>query len=422
MEYQKRVLGNGLRLVGCEMKEKNSFAAGVWINTGSRNENARISGISHFLEHIVFKGSRGYSCSKLKESIEGVGGSFNAFTSEEMTCYWIKLPAQYWGLALDILSDMALYPLMKDADIEKERQVILEEIKMYKDLPQSYVHEMLDELLWPGHPLGRSILGSNETMGRLNARDLRDYHRARYTAANMVVSCAGRMDFSAVERKVSGIFGRMAKRPANTCVPAGKPVTRPAVKLLHKETEQAHVALGFPALRRDHPLKYAQMLLQVVLGGNSSSRLFNEIREKRGLAYEIGAEVKRLKDTGAFIVHAGVANKKLSRAVRLALSELARIREKPVPASELRRAKEFCTGQMMLSLEDSLTHMLWVGEPALRGEKMHSLEDIVRRINAVSAADIRTVARLIFRPRSGRMAVIGPFKGQERELEGLLRC
>lgn len=422
MQYQKMVLDNGLKLAGCEMKDKNSFAAGVWIDTGSRNENARVSGISHFLEHIVFKGSRGYSCKKLKESIEGVGGSFNAFTSEEMTCYWIKLPARYWELALDILSDMALYPLMKDADIEKERQVILEEIKMYKDLPQSYVHEMLDGLLWPGHPLGRSILGSNETMSRLNARDLRSYHRAQYTAANMVVSCAGRMDFGAVERKVSGIFGRMARKPANTCVPAGKPAKRPAFKLLHKETEQAHVALGFPALRRDHPLKYAQMLLQVILGGNSSSRLFNEIREKRGLAYEIGAEVKRLKDTGAFIVHAGVANKKLPQAVRLAFSELARIRDNPVPASELRRAKEFCTGQMMLSLEDSLTHMLWIGEPTLRGEKTYSLEDIVRRINAVSAGDIRTVARRIFMARSGCMAVIGPFKGRERELEGLLRC
>ena len=421
MQYRKRALDNGLRLVGCEMKDKNSFAVGVWINTGSRNENARTSGISHFLEHIVFKGSRGYSCKRIKESIEGVGGSFNGFTSEEVTCYLVKIPARYWQLALDILSDMALYPLMKGPDVEKERQVILEEIKMYKDLPQSYVYEMLDDLLWPGQQLGRSVLGSDETMRRLGRGDLREYNRTHYTAANMVVSCAGRMDFGALEAKVTGIFGRMAGRPVNTCAAAKKPAKRLSFKLLHKETEQAHLALGFPALYRDHRLKYAQALLHVILGANSSSRLFNEIREKRGLAYEIGTQVKRLKDTGAFIVHAGVANKKLDRAVSLILCELARIREKPVPAAELRRAKEFYTGQLMLSLEDSLDHMLWIGEPTTTLNRTYSLEEVVRKINEVRAEDILKAARLILPERTGHLAVIGPFKGQEKKLEGLLR-
>lgn len=421
MQYQKRTLGNGLRLTAFPMKEKSSFAVGVWINTGSRNENRKISGISHFLEHIVFKGTSHYSCRKIKESIEGVGGSFNGFTSEEVTCYLVKIPAGYWERAVDILSDMVLNPLMRPSDIEKERQVILEEIKMYKDLPQSYVHEMLDDLLWPGQQLGRSVLGTEETMKALGRADLERYKESHYTPANIVVSAAGGLDFDLLGAKVEGIFSSPGKSSPNSFEPAKKAVKATAFKLLYKDTEQAHLAMGFPALRRDHPLRYAQALLHVILGANSSSRLFNEIREKRGLAYEIGTQIKRLKDTGAFIVHAGVANKKLTEAVKLIFSELGKARGNPVPDNELKRAKEFYTGQLMLSLEDTLDHMLWIGEPTVTLNKTQTLEEVIDHIRAVTPADIREVARLVLDQGSSRLAVIGPFQGREKELEGLLK-
>ncbi|MGE5307840.1 MAG: M16 family metallopeptidase [Deltaproteobacteria bacterium] len=421
MQYQKKIMDNGVRLVAAPMADKNSFSVGVWLNTGARNENARISGISHFLEHIVFKGTTHYSCRKIKESIEGVGGSFNGFTSEEVTCYLVKIPARYWELAVDILSDMALYPLMKLSDVEKERQVILEEIKMYKDLPQSFVHEMLDDLLWPGQQLGCSVLGTNESMKRISRDDLMQYKKSHYTSANIVLSVAGNLELKQVEEKVKRKFDLLRKSSLNPFAPAKKAAKKDRFKLLNKNTEQAHLALGFHAVPRGHRLRYAQSLLHVILGANSSSRLFNEIRENRGLAYEIGTQVKRLKDDGAFIVHAGVANSKLEEAIKLIFSELARIREKPVQASELSRAKEFYTGQLLLSLEDTLDHMLWIGEPTVTLDKTYTLEEVVRQIREVTSEDIQAVAKLILPEKTGQLALIGPFKGREKRLEGLLR-
>ncbi len=422
MEYRTRELDNGVRVVAAPMAEKNSFGIGVWLNTGARNEEKPVSGISHFLEHMVFKGTKSYSCDKIKESIEGVGGSFNGFTSEEVTCYLVKIPAGYWKLSLEILSEMALYPLMKKADVEKERQVILEEIKMYKDLPSSYVHEMLDSLLWPDQPLGRSVLGSNETMKAISRDDILRYKESHYTSANIVVAAAGRLDFDELSSAVEKIFSRAPRSRRNGYQAAKKPPKKISFSLLHKDTAQTHLALGFPGLRRGHPLKYALSLLHVILGANSSSRLFNEVREKRGLAYEIGTAVKRLKDTGSFLVHAGVDNRKLEETIRIVVKQLAAIREKPVTGPELERAKEFYTGQLLLSLEDTLDHMLWIGDPTVTQERIFTLEEVVRDVGKVTAEDIRRVANLVFPRCTGHLAVIGPLKGREKGLEGLLRC
>ena len=418
--YPKKVTSNGVRVVCHPMGDKQSIAIGIWINTGSRNEHPRISGISHFLEHMVFKGTTNYSCTRIKESIEGVGGSFNGFTSEEMTCYLVKIPAGYWKLAVDILAEMAVRPLLKVSDIDKERTVILEEIKMYKDQPQSYVHELLDNLLWPGHPLGASVLGTESSVGAIGRRDLSGYKQGQYTAANMVLAAAGNLDFEGFSRAAQKVFSSVPRGRRNNSAAAGKKSGGQNLCLLQKETEQAHLAMGFHALRRDHPLKYAQGLLHVILGANSSSRLFNEIREKRGLAYEIGSQVKRLRDTGAFVIHAGVDNLKLEPTVRLAVKELEKVSTRLVPAGELKRAKEFYAGQLMISLEDTLDHMLWIGESTLSLDKTVLLEEVIRKIDAVSAQDIRAVARGIFRRGSARMAVIGPVKGREKKIRELL--
>jgi predicted Zn-dependent peptidase len=415
--YNKTILRNGVRLIASSMKDAQSLALGIWAHTGSRNEVPEYSGISHYLEHLVFKGTRNYSCQQIKESIEGKGGSINAFTSEEATCYLVKLPAKYLELALDILSDMVLNPVFPEAEIEKERTVILEEIKMYKDLPQSYVYELLDELLWPEQPLGRSILGTVESVNRIKKVDLENYRKKQYTSPNIVISAAGKIDFPRLSALVNKKFSALAEAKPNDFLPAQLRQTCPNANIFDKETQQSHFVIGFHGLPREHKLKYALGLLNVILGGNSSSRLFEEIREKRGLAYEIGTGIKRLKDTGAFVVHAGVDNGKVLEALKLIFLQLSRAKTELVSPSEFKRAKEFLLGQLMLSLEDTMDRMLWIGESTLSLDRALSLKQVIREVDKVKVADLKESANLIFRQNSINLALIGPLKAKERQIK-----
>ena len=419
--YNKTVLDNGVRIVSCPMKDKQSLAIGIWINTGSRFETPKFSGISHFLEHLVFKGTKNYSCQKIKESIEGVGGSFNGFTLEEATCYLVKIPARYLDLALSILSDMVINPSLPGEEIERERTVVLEEIKMYKDLPQTYVYDILDRLLWPNQPLGRSILGSTESIRGIKRQDMYSYKQSYYTAPNIVLSGAGLLDHDRFEDKVRKNFRFLEDRKVNKFCGAQEAQTKAQLGLLHKDTEQTHLAVGFHSLKRDHPLKYALSLLHIILGANSSSRLFNEIREKRGLAYEIGTQVKRLKDTGAFIVHAGVDNHKVEETVKLIFQELRKVRDKSVSSDEFRRAKEFYLGQLMIALEDTMDQMLWIGESTLTLDKTYTLRQVIKEIEKVKLSDLVEVSRLIFKEEKTNLALIGPLKQKEKIISALLK-
>ncbi len=418
--YKKTVLDNGLRVVGYPMRDRQSLSVGIWANVGSRYETPVNSGISHYLEHMVFKGTRSYTCQEIKESIEGVGGSFNGFTAEELTCYFVKIPCRYLDTALDILSEMVLYPRMKPADIDKERTVILEEIKMYKDQPQSYVYELLDKLMWPGHPLGMSTLGTDKSVGAICRRDLAAYLSEAYTPDNLVVSVAGSFQYDTLVKKISSAFKRSAPRARNQCVPVAGAQVSCRSTVFTKQTEQSHIALGFPGVRRDDPDKYAAVLLHVILGANSSSRLFNEVREKRGLAYEIGTHVKFLKDTGVFVVHAGVDSKKTVSTLRLVFGEFARIRRNAVSQGELKRAKDFYTGQMMLAMEDTLDQMLWMGESTTCLDRIMTLAEVMDKVRAVGAADIRRVAQKLFDVRKANLAVIGPLREEDIDLQRLV--
>lgn len=409
-----------MRIATHRMSGMRSAAVGVWIKVGGRYENSRGKGVSHFIEHLLFKGSAKYSCRKIKEAIEGVGGSLNGFTSEELTCYLIKAPASYLGLALDILSDMVINPLFLASEIEKERTVILEEIKMYKDLPQSHVHEILDELLWPGQPLGLSIAGSMESVAGLGCQDLKAFKKEHYTAANIVVSAAGLLDPQALTARVEKNFSRLPVKKANRFSAAVCSQRKPQLRILNKPTEQSHLALGFHGLRRDHPLKHALALLHIILGANMSSRLFNEVREKRGLAYEIGTQARFFQDTGAFLVHAGIDNRKVGPAIEVILEELSKARDNEVTEGEFKRAKEFYLGQLMLALEDTLDHMLWIGESTAALGRTYSLEEIVREVRRLSRADIRQTARLIFKEEALNLALIGPLEGQQQALRNRL--
>ncbi len=408
--YRKDSLNNGLRVVTNEMPGMRSVSIGIWIKAGGRYETVANKGISHYLEHILFKGTKKYSCRKLKESIEGIGGALNGFTSEELTCYLVKLPRQYLGLGIDVLSDMVINPLLPRLEVEKERTVILEELKMYKDLPQSYVYDLLDELLWPGQILGMNIIGSEESLSALKKEDLRSYQAGYYTASNIVVSAAGSLNHGNVVKKVKGIFSHLKEKDANTFVAAEEIQSRPQLKLLHKQTEQTHIAMGFHSFKRDHPLKYSQWLLHVILGANMSSRLFNEVREKKGLAYEIGTQVKRFEDTGAFVVHAGIDNRKVSQALSVILKELEKIKTRLVTTDEFRRAKEFYLGQLELALEDTMDNMLWIGESTITLDRVHTLKEVIKEVNRVRREDIREAAGIIFKENKANLAMIGPLK------------
>ena len=419
--YKKTVLENGLRIVTHSMGKMQSVALGIWIKVGGRYETPEYKGITHYLEHLVFKGSRKYSCRKIKESIEGVGGSLNGFTSEELTCYLAKLPSPHLDLGLNVLSDMAVNPLLRPADIEKERTVILEEAKMYKDLPQSHVYELLDELLWPDQPLGMSIIGTPESIGRISKENLSSFKNQYYVPSNIVISAAGPLEHDKFTHRIKNIFSRLKNKNASAFLEVKEEQHRPQLKLLHKDTEQTHLALGFHGFKRDDPLRYALWLLHIILGANMSSRLFNELREKRGLAYEIGTQVKYFHDTGAFIVHAGIDNRKVNESIEVILKELKKSGDKLVGTDEFKRAKEFYLGQLALSLEETLDQMFWIGESTATLDEVFSFKDIVKKIRKVKREDIRKVARYIFKEKSLNLALIGPLKDSEQIIYERLR-
>ncbi|MFC1675100.1 M16 family metallopeptidase [Candidatus Omnitrophota bacterium] len=414
--YKKKRLGNGARIVVYPMKEKRSAALGIWIKVGGRYESRNNKGIAHVLEHLLFKGSKKYSCSKIKQSLEGVGGALNGFTSEELTCYLVKLPARHLDMALEVLSDMVINPLIDKAELEREKTVILEEIKMYKDLPQMYVHELLDELLWPNQPLGEPIIGSVESVSATTRESLMRFKENHYTPSNMVISAAGDLKFDKFTQKVSRIFSQLAEANLNKFANVEENQSKPQLKLLHKHTEQTHLSLGFHSLRRNHPDKYALALLHIILGANMSSRLFNEIREKRGLAYNIGTQVKAYEDTGIFGVRAGIDNTKIAQTVALILKELKKIKEALVSDDEFHRAKEFYLGQFMLGLEDTQDHMLWIGETTVSLDKTYTIDDIVKEVNKVRREDLERLANDIFFEGNLNLALIGPLKESEKKI------
>lgn len=406
--YKIREYCNQARLVYKKIEGVSSVALGIWIDTGSRNEDALIGGVSHFLEHLVFKGSRRYSGDQIKESIEGVGGALNAFTSEENTCYYAKFPSRYLKKVLSVLSDMAFYPLLKVEDIEKERTVIIEEIKMYRDLPQYLVQEVFDELMWPQHPLGRNIAGTVETVSRLSRQQIQDYHKKSYSPGSVVVACAGDVDEKILEGFVGKLFSQFDRNKTNSFEPFEAQQESSRVKLISKDIEQTHIDLGFPALNHSHKDRFVLGLLHVILGGNMSSRLFNEIREKKGLAYAISSHVKKLKDSGAFLVHAGVDSRNLLEATKVVFCELDKIKKQLVTDGELKRAKDFYLGQSEMALDDPLEHMLWMGDSLLGLGYMMTKQEVFKLIKRVSAADILRLSRDIFDWRRLCFAAVGP--------------
>jgi Predicted Zn-dependent peptidases len=419
MDKLMEMMNNGLVVAAKTMDHMESVSLGIWIRAGARYEDAKNNGISHLLEHLLFKGTRSRGMKEIKEAIEGRGGSFNGFTSEEVTCYLVKLLAKDAQLGVDILSDMVLNPKLDEKEIEKEKSVIVEEINMYKDIPAQHVHEILTEMVWPDQPLGMPLAGTVESVNLMQKRDVEAYKNAFYNPNNMLLIGAGRIN----EPELLGLAGKYLSRPATTEPAKFKKAVvaqrEPFLKVIKKDTEQTHMALAFHAMNRLSPDRYTASILNIILGANMSSRLFHVIRDELALCYEISTSVRKYEDVGAFVIGAGLDGSNLVRALEVILKELNRIKEESVPDEELDRAKEFYKGQLLFTLEDTMSHMLWLGEKIISNEKVLDVNKILEKVASISKDDIMRVARGIFKTESINLAVIGPIKDEDR-LKGAL--
>ncbi len=407
--YKVAHIPGGPTVLAQPMPSMKSVALGIWIRAGGRFETPADRGISHFVEHLLFKGTKKRSVTQIKHAIEGIGGSLNGFTSEEVTCYLVKVLGSHLSLGLDVLSDMVLHATCRERDVEKERTVVLEEIKMYRDHPDHYVHDVLAGMMWRGSLMETPLIGTHETVTAMTRRDLVRYKTRMYTPANSVIVACGDVRWKTLVEASRRAFTKAGTTSRAGHYPAVKVRRRPGVRIVHRATEQTHVALGFHAIARGHRAHYALDLLNIILGANMSSRLFHEIREKRGLAYAISSHVSYYRDTGAFIVEAGIDNKKVIRALQLILKEIGRIVSAKVSDRELRRAKEYLRGNLAFTLEKTVDRMLWLGKRMLTNDEMDH-RTIVNRCEAVTAGEIQAIARTVFSPANLSIAAVGPLE------------
>lgn len=417
--YKMNLLENGLKVATEPMAHMESVAIGVWIGAGGRYENTKSSGISHLLEHLLFKGTKKRDMIAIKQAIEGRGGSFNGFTAEEHTCYLVKVLSKDAELGIDILSDMVLNPRLDEEELKKEKSVIIEEINMYKDTPSHYVHEILAEEMWPGQPLGMPLAGTEESVNSITRNDLVAYKEGHYNPKNMLLIGTGRVQGDELVKISQKYFSVAAPSAPSKFERVKIEQKEPRIRIISKETEQTHLALGLHTIDRFHPDKHVLSITNIIMGANMSSRLFHIVRDEMALCYEISSSIRRYDDCGCFVVGAGVDNKKLVRALEVILKELGRIKEEPVKEEELNRAKEYYKGQLLFALEDTMSHMLWLGEKLISGEKDFSVKEVLERIDRVRPEEIMRLSRDIFKDKNLSLAVIGPTKEENNIKEAL---
>lgn len=404
-------LDNGVRVVTSTIDHVESVASGIWVGAGARFEAGRVSGISHLIEHLLFKGTRRRSSRDITRAIEGRGGYLNAFTQEESTCYYARVAYDKLRQALDVLSDMYLHPRFAAADVTKERGVVIEEILMYRDQPQHVVHDMLTAALWPKHPMGRSIAGTPKTVSSITRKDILGYKRRTYVPGNTVFSFAGKVSHQACVDLVAKLTARSTQAPVPTFKPMTGSVRQERVKLAHKTIEQTHVALGFRLFGRRDRRRYALKLLSAVLGENMSSRLFQVVREKHGLAYSVHSSMHLYQDTGTLLVSAGLDRRRTGRAIELIVREIAKLKARPVGAGELKRAKDYAVGQMRLNLESTSAQMMWLGDNILSRGRVILPGRVIEALTAVTAEDIQALAGTVLRQSRASLAVVSPEVG-----------
>jgi predicted Zn-dependent peptidase len=408
--YQITQLTNGLRIATAEMPHMVGVSVGLWVGVGSRFETAAYNGACHFIEHLLFKGTKTRSARDISQAVEGVGGYLNAFTSEEVTCFHARACHDRFPVLLEVLVDMAVNSVFDPVEIAKEREVIKEEMAMYLDEPQHHVQELLNATLWPGQPLGRPITGTNRSLDGLGRTQLLGFLRGHYVTANTLIVAAGKVTHRQAVRAVSRFARGFRTGAPPACAPASSRQHAPKVHLFTKRTEQTQIALGLRTCSRRDDRRYPLRLLNTILGENMSSRLFQIVREDHGLAYSIYSTPSFFSDTGDLVIAAGMDTGNVDRTLRLIRAELRRLTECPPSAGELRRARDYVFGQINLGQENTDNQMNWVGEQILGYGDVLSPEAVKRRLARVTAADIRAVARDFFRPENLNLAVVSPLK------------
>jgi predicted Zn-dependent peptidase len=401
-------LPGGLRIATCEMPHAETASMGIWASVGGRHEPAKLNGISHFIEHMLFKGTARRSARRIMEEIEGVGGDMNAFTAEERTCYYATAAAEHFPRVCDVLCDLYRNPRFAPRDIDRERGVIAEEILMYQDEPSSLVEELLEGKYWEGHPLGRPITGTVQTIEAMDAESFRAYRSSHYNATSTVVTAAGRVDHDRVVDSVFRLLEGLPRRKPPAAQPCPPPSRSPRIVTAARDIQQTQLAMAFPGFSHCDDRRYAAHLLHVVLGANATSRLFQELREKRGLCYSVSSHLLTLNDGGYLGVSAGLDRRNIEKSLSLVLSQCESLAGKNIPASELRRAKEFAIGSARMSLERASSQNMRLGGSILAHGEIVDPEVVNEKIRRVTPDEIREAACQILDPSRITISVVGP--------------
>jgi predicted Zn-dependent peptidase len=408
--YQTTRLPNGLTVATAEMPHMASVSLGIWVGVGGRYEPAPLNGVSHFIEHMLFKGTRRRTARQISEAVEGVGGYLNAFTGEENTCFYSKALAGRFDELLDVLMDMFLNSAFAPVEVDKERGVIKEELAMYHDQPHQLVQETLNQTLWPDHPLGRPLTGTDRTLDALDRAALTGFLRANYVSGATLVVAAGNIRHRQVVKAVALFAGCVPKGRRPCYAPATDGQQSPRVKLVTRPTEQTQMALGIRGCSRHDDRRFAIRILNALLGECMSSRLFQTIREDLGLAYSIYSSPTFFDDTGDLVISAGIDADQLPKVLKLIVAELRRLRDKPPGAAELRRARDYVIGQLDLGLEGTEFQMNWLGEQLLGYGRVHTPAETRRRLAQVTAGEVRGVCAELFRSERMNLSLVSPIK------------
>ena len=410
-EFSKTVLDNGIRIVTLQVPQARSVAMGVWVNVGARDEKAEEGGLSHFIEHMIFKGTERRTALQIAKEFDAIGGQCNAFTSKENTCYYAKVMDTHVDTMVDLLSDVFLNSVFDPGEIERERRVVLQEIKMLEDTPDEYVHVLLSQAVWGGHPLGRSILGPPEIVMSFDSNTIMEYFNRAYQPERIVISAAGNLEHVSFVESIARAFETVRK--GNDFPERIKPTMDWMATAHPKNLEQVHICLGTKAISATDPRRHACILMNVVLGGNMSSRLFQEIRERRGLAYAIYSFVSSYSDTGLFGVYVGVDNSNTQEALRLIVNEMKRLKEQPVDDSDIRNAKEHLKGGLYLAAESTGNQMTRLAQNEINFGRHIPLQELEDNIEKVTAEDMLGLANDIFQDKAVSLVLLGPIDKKE---------
>jgi predicted Zn-dependent peptidase len=406
----REVLPNGLVLITEEMQHIRSVSVGIWIKTGSRDEDLQWNGISHFIEHMVFKGTKHRSAEGIARQVDSIGGNMDAFTAKECICFNIKVLDDHLPIAMDVLSDLVLNPVFDVQDITRERGVILEEIKMDEDNPDYLVHEIFTQNFWKDHPLGKPILGTKETVRRFERPPVMEFHQERFAPGNLIISAAGNLRHQEFFDVASKYFAQM--KPMKNGFFSSKPKIVPRIIMRNKKSlEQVQICVGVPCHPIAHERRHASYILNTLLGGGMSSRLFQNIRERQGLAYAIYSDLNPYRDTGCLSVYAGTSRESAGKVVQSIVQEFKKLKNEAVPEEELRRSKDQLKGSLMLSLESSTSRMSNLARQEMYFDRFFSLDELIEKIESVTVEEVQEQANEFFHTESIAVTVLGNLNG-----------